>query len=407
MIKRALAIAPNIPGNHLLLAQSALLRGDLQAVQAELEAEEIVWQGDSNSQLLAADLYLALGHPEIAKEIIENLLAHLEEPSGTGSAAGSSFRFGALLRLLQADIAMGNMNGASARFSQLPSMGPLSHGVVIEYELNQLNLSKAKETLARIPRAAAEDISTVLHRYTISVFERNLPAMERDLARLRLALGKHHPFVHLFSAATSSFRGAFDHARAELAQIAPTNIHSLPARLLDIHMDIDEGKTPAAERKLSALMKECPAAFTVVEQTPWIPLRRGNYAEAAHLADNVLKVHRNSMRGLLASGLSQAAIGKSREALRVGEELSRKNPASPLAKMIQARALSKMGRLQEARAVALEARRLSHYDNTTWPLVSPSAILAEIEEAEGCNTGNRCLSPAPAYSPPTATNSRR
>lgn len=378
LIRGSIAIAPNLVGNHFMLSHIAQMNGDWDTALEESKAEAVVWPGNPTAYMLMTQMQLVTGKPRQAMDGSLRMIQAWERMPNS-----EQMLFGAYLLLMNSLLLMGDAQGARrafmGAFSMVPGSPFLSQNAAM-LELFDLNVDDARRHLSKIG-PLNDHIHTSQLNLRLYLYENDVEAVEREIGVLEAKLGKDHYMVDMCWGYLHMMRGEYDSARASFKRAAEKNKHDIGSRLGEVQVDVFEGKTQDAWDKVKKLAEKYPDVFSIVETMPLVALRDGEYEWALALSAKILEIHDRSYAGLIVAGLSLVEVGSYRLALECGKKLQDLLPRQPDGWLISARAKFKMGEYEEARALALKAKELTHFDSKSWPLMSSSALLSEIDAA--------------------------
>jgi tetratricopeptide (TPR) repeat protein len=369
LIGKAMEVAPNMEGNHSTLALIAQLRGDIELASTEARKEAIVYYGNINSTLLAASLAITRMKPLEALEILDWF------PSdGLWESALAPSRTHAYLLL-------GDFRRAKAIISEVIRREPENANLRVMTTLAHIfeyNHEAAREEAVKIDNPLVKTMMEM----NIALLESDLDSTEKQLSSVKSIPGVDKLFIEPIEASLLQLRGKLNEARDMYKRMSEEKPHDPTIKLGIVACDLFQGDFKAARKLFDEISAESPELYLVKTHEPLLLLGEKQYRRAIAAADDLLRASPTNVMALFATGLALTELDRPKAALRIGEKLVKHSPENSLGYLTKARAYLAKGKISKAEKLLKKVRELEHYDPKEWPLMSSSALAAEIEAAK-------------------------
>jgi len=369
-------VIPNSPGTHMLLANIAQMRGDMETAFVEAKKEYTIFVGNMNAQILYAQLSNATGKPVEAIATLNSLLD--SNPWIQGQTLGIIYN-----QLAGSYILAGKLDTAHDIFAAIADRNLLDLQAIMGLAL-QLGISSFKLDSAEV---LAESLAQENPLYALMVAY--IALMKNDLGRAeKLYEGltpeyKKLPMTRSLLASLEIYRGNSEEARRINEEIASSNKYDFSAQSMLIFFDLNAGLTESARKKYSEMIKDFPDVFQIKLMHPAILVNEGKYGEAFNEALTLINEYQNHPTALNTAGMALLEMGMPEAALPYVEHSYDIHPYDPGTKTILAKIHLEMGNLDEAEDLASQAVVDWIDIDTGNNDYNPHTILGEIEARRG------------------------
>lgn len=378
LIKRAIALAPNLPQNHAILSNVYLSRGMIEEGYQEAQRESLSFFGNPAAYLSLANAALTAGDLKTAQIAVDLYLRAI--PTDPGGYMTKSNILASQGRIPQAVLSAKK----AFELSTLPTDQAVTHALLASQLPLMGNLDEA-----------SEHMKEALH------LDPNNPYIELTQVNLLLYRHEYDGAHRITKELTSKYPQASwnwstmatlllqlnrtPEARSAVAEALRQNPLDIQALSIELELLLIEGDTKKVQEKMEWLRRKFPSFYFIHSLDASIEFRLGNYQEALSKAEKVLKINSYDSTALLVSGLVRASQGKLSKATRIAKRLLKLYPEEAAGSLILARIYLKQGRLKKAEEEARKAVKLWPEDAGWFAEMSPRATLVQILKAQGKN----------------------
>jgi Flp pilus assembly protein TadD len=373
IIREAIAAAPNMTGNHYMLAQAAQLRNDFNTAEAEARKEATIFYGNAMAAWLAVSLSILRGQPRRAMQILNW--------RGNGDAAKLPTSFRA--SLAQAFELMGNIREArrlTMRELELSPINPQAHGMLAMLALEESDVAAARKHLAHVTGPTSALFRAMIE-LQLSYVENDVATFKREFEALKRTPGVDPTLIARYDVALDQIEGRLEAARTKAGMMASRNVSDYASRAQVIWLDIAFGRLASAAKAFDAFVKEFPDLSATKALRATLRLRQGRPADALAAADTALAVNPRSYEALMTKGAALLMLGRAPGALKIGQRMDALLPKHTSGKLLMARAHLVLGRPEKAREFLPQIKAVETFDLKEWPLWSSSALERDIAAA--------------------------
>lgn len=370
MLKEAMSIAPNLSGNHYLLAQIAQAKGDIDAAYVEAKKESTVFIGNIAANLLHADMATVIGRPNESIKILSQVLNNIPKdyallPNIYASLVNAY--------LLKGNVEMaGDVYRAMKRIPNVNKEVLSNTGMMISFAKSDID--GLERYLNRIPKGTWP---TQLNRAWALLLKNDIGSAKKISEDLQTKIPNVHDLFRLQAGL------AFTMEKVELAKSIYTNIslinkYDFNAMSGVILCDIITGDIKVARKNLAKLDKDFPDVFSIKVLRPLLLLREGKYNEARFEALRILGRNPWEINSSTVLAVAFLKLGGLKNAIKVGRVLNYLNPYNSSGNIIMAEASLELKKYKAAEIFAKRAIKQAGDTPTLWPLRDPKLILEDI-----------------------------
>lgn len=373
-LRRAMAIAPNLSGNHSQLASILMVEGDLEEARQEARRESLVFWRNAQPYFLQTQIEFAMGRPEVARRMIE--------------AISPQHPYAEPYRplLASAKLMMGEIDGAREEIEASLKAFPGNPSVLLSaagLEAADLNMGKAREYLREAASAGNSGFYLLILEASIVLAAGELDEARRVIAQAGAMLREVPRELLRLQGHLALMEGAYGEARRVGGELVRKNAYDVGGHALLVDADLFEGRLGAARERIQSLRKRFPEVHAFRSLELLLEVREGRDEAARRLMmEDRMAGRRDPYYDLLAAGVLHLSQGNYPEALDASFELMEKIPGAATGWLLAARAFMGLGDLDAARSFALAGLGKQHAPMPQWPLLDAESVLAEIDAAE-------------------------
>lgn len=361
---KIIARAPNFPGSHYHLARIYFGKGELDLAEKAINRDSIHGGAQAEVRMLAAEIAYKKGNPN---RVLQE--ATILRKIGIASPLLEKMEIIALIQTGAYRRATTLIQSASETFPEaLISMQ-------CQLALDTLDMPMAIELAEKV----SFDIDRQIYRLRIAYKKSDLPSLESELDRLKTRFPGAHSIIGYYNGVVRYMRGDLTGAATDFKTLADKDTYDYSAKMMEVVVALDMGDITKAERRWDELSRAFPDIYAIQMLKPLIEVRKNNPAQALldfqmARSTDIADIHTT----IATSAIVQLATHMPKGAMYQAKKLMEKLPTHPKGFIIAARAALELGDLKKAKEYMNKAKGLQRWDAKAWPLLSTTAIAADI-----------------------------